>query len=97
MLRWKFGAGPIQPDYVWVDISDGEGRNWELMLRGPQNKLRLPVLPHGTVGLGRPGVYYAQITAVANPRFDFDNFSYLDTWFSSWQALSERSISFRLD
>jgi hypothetical protein len=67
------------------------------MLRGSQNKLRLPVLPHGVIGLGRPGLYHAQITAVANPRFNFDNFSYLDTWFMSWQALSERNVSFRLD
>ena len=95
-LRWKFGAGPVQPDYVFIDIADTRGNSWELMVRGSQNKLRLPVLPDQDVGLGRPGVYYAQITAVANPRFDFDNFSYLDTWFMSWQALSERAVSFRL-
>jgi len=96
-LRWKFGTGPIQPDYIRVDIADTNGNSWELMLRGGQNKLRLPNLPNDEVGLGRPGVYFAQITAVANPRFDFDNFSYLDTWFMSWQALSERAVSFRLD
>ena len=97
VLRWKFAAGPLQPDYIWVDIGDEQGNTWELMLRGSQNKLRLPVLPHGVIGLGRPGLYHAQITAVANPRFNFDNFSYLDTWFMSWQALSERNVSFRLD
>jgi hypothetical protein len=97
VLRWKFGAGPIQPDYVTVEVNDESGNSWELMLRGSQTKLRLPLLPHGALGIGRPGRYNAQITAVANPRFDFDNFSYMDTWFMTWQALSERTISFRLE
>ena len=95
-LRWKFGSGPVQPDYVFIDIADNFGNTWELMVRGSQNKVRLPVLPDEEIGLGRPGIYNVQITAVANPRFDFDNFSYLDTWYMSWQALSERAFSFRL-
>ena len=95
-LRWKFANGPVQPAYVLIDIADTRGNSWELMVRGGQTKLRLPVLPDDEAGLGQSGLYYAQITAVANPRFDFDNFSYLDTWYASWQALSERAIQFRL-
>ena len=95
-MRWKFANGPVQPAYVLIDIADTRGNSWELMVRGGQTKLRLPVLPDDEAGLGQSGLYYAQITAVANPRFDFDNFSYLDTWYASWQALSERAIQFRL-
>ena len=99
--RWRLGgsdcAGSLRTDlfspaYVLIDIAD-TGTVGPVMVRGGQTKLRLPVLPDDEAGLGQSGLYYAQITAVANPRFDFDNFSYLDTWYASGKRSVSRPFS----
>jgi hypothetical protein len=96
LLHWKASFSGARPNYQRLELSDSRGGSWTFFVPGTQTKLAIPSIPAGVLGLGAAGRYAVDYSAIQDPRFDIDNFSFLQTWYSNWRAWARTGISFEL-
>jgi hypothetical protein len=96
LLHWKASFAGARPNYQRLQLSDAFGGSWTFFVPGTQTKLAVPRIPRGVNGLGAPGGYAVDYSAIQDPRFDIDNFSFLETWYSNWRAWARTGTRFEL-